>query len=503
MYYSRLFFTIFLILVVMPSIFFSQSGRAASASSNTDDDLLDTVVMLIAATRKPDPSSQLLGVHVFDPAAHLAQLKDSKAQIVRLPVTWHLMEEGGSGVTAQWFWDNLDAQVVAVEQAGAKLIIEMAQTPCWASSDPNKRCSDGNYNAYLRYPPSDVNDYGKAFARLAQRYKGRVYAYEIWNEPNLVGNWPPYGPRPAAINDNDDMFIDLQAAANYAALVKASYSRLKAADPGAYVLAGAIAGGDVDYVKALYANGIKGHFDGLSTHPYTAAYPSGAHYGESYGPDECPADMGEPKFWCFQVGVERIRQAMLDAGDDKPMWFSEFGFDSNTAWNGSGLEGQAIHLQKAVNLIRGWDFVPAACWYQLVDQHSEINARENQFGLYYSNLNIKPAGTAFKALLGGSNPQPMPISPVGDITTATPVFRWQAAAGATSYLLWVNEYANPNVPGKINRTYSAAEAGCNGGGICSVSPGVTFAKASAEWWVTAITASGGRTESIGTSFVVK
>lgn len=213
--------------------------------------------------------------------------------------------------------------------------------------------------------------------------------------------------------------------------------------------------------------------------------------------------MGEPKFWCFQMGVERIRQAMLDAGDNKPMWFTEFGFDSNTSWNGSGLEGQATHLQKAVNLIRGWGFVPAACWYQLVDQHSDVNERENQFGLYYSNLNIKPAGIAFKALLGENSTKPTPLSPSGDITTVTPIFRWQAAAGATSYLLWVNEYAEPNVPGKINRTYTAAEAGCSGSGVCSISPGVSFAKAGAEWWVTAITDSGQRTESAGAFFMVK
>lgn len=98
MCYRWLFSIMFVLLLTTPSISFSQNAGSASASSETDDGLLDTVVMLIAATRKPDPSSQLLGVHVFDPAAHLAQLKDSKAQIVRLPVTWHLMEGTESGV---------------------------------------------------------------------------------------------------------------------------------------------------------------------------------------------------------------------------------------------------------------------------------------------------------------------------------------------------------------------------------------------------------------------
>jgi hypothetical protein len=90
--------------------------------------------------------------------------------------------------------------VSAAEKAGIKLIIELGQTLCWASSAPNKRCNDSSYTDYLLYPPTNYNNYANAIAKLVQRYRGLVYAWEIWNEPNLKGNWKPLGSHPLAIN---------------------------------------------------------------------------------------------------------------------------------------------------------------------------------------------------------------------------------------------------------------------------------------------------------------
>ena len=95
---------------------------------------------------------------------------------------------------------------------------------------------------------------------------------------------------------------------------------------------------------------------------------------------------------------------------------------------------------------------------------------------------------------------PVPLSPVGSGHNTTPGFSWRAVEGASSYLLWVNEYATPNVPGKINRVYTPGEVGCSAGGTCSVVPNVNFARADAEWWVSAIMPDGSRRESMGAYF---
>jgi hypothetical protein len=462
---------------------------------------------------------KLFGVHEFNIAAQGAGQPDRTsliqqvgAKVVRLPISWHLMEESGKGQTAPWLWNILDADVAAAERAGVKLIFELGQSPCWASSAPNKRCGDPSYTDYIKYPPTNPNDYGDAMARLVQRYGSRVYAWEIWNEPNLVQNWLPLGPRPAAQNDPSNLFVNLDGARRYTELVKATYSKVKAISPNATVLAGAIAAGDVDYVNAMYAAGIKGFFDALSLHPYSAPYPvaqGDPRSGKEYAPDECfpNVDPKNAKFWCVKVGVESIRSAMLAKGDNKAIWLTEFGFTSTAGWNGSGLEGQATNLRKAVQLIKGWDFVPVACWYQLVDRYANDD-REGRFGLFTTSLGAKPSANAFREAIGSSGGgttlgKPAPIAPTGTIQTTRPVYRWRPVSGASQYFIWVNQYgSNPNVPGKVQATVTSRQANCSAT-ECQFQPTTTLVRGGAEWWVTAIGADGTKVASDGTAFTIR
>jgi hypothetical protein len=463
------------------------------------------------------PAGQLFGVHEFSVAGRAGEpdrvslLRAVGAQVLRLPVTWHLMEGDAKGRTADWFWQELDAEVAAAERAGVKLVITLAQTPCWASSDPRKDCVKEQDFLYLHYRPNDVNDYADAIARLAARYGSRVYAWELWNEPNYVGNWrwPECGgtgdtrgicKRPSASNDDYGSFVALEGARQYAALVRASYARIKSVAPEAIVLAGSLAGGDVDYLKEMYGAGVEGHFSALSLHPYTATYPVNRfdwRYGRNYDPDECFSGTTNSRFWCFKQGVEAVRQAMLTQGDAVPIWFTEFGFSSTNVWNGSGLDGQAAQLSKAISLIRNWDFVPVACWYQLLDQQG-ADHRESRFGLFDTALNLKPAGRAFKeaVTLG----KPVLLAPAGAISTNMPTFVWQSVPGAVRYTLSVNEQDTPKLPGKVGMEVTPEQAGCPLEGTCRYSPGVVFAAASAEWWVTAQSASGASSLSDGMVF---
>ncbi|MCE7984716.1 MAG: hypothetical protein DYG89_26390 [Caldilinea sp. CFX5] len=86
-------------------------------------------------------------------------------------------------------------------------------------------------------------------------------------------------------------------------------------------------------------------------------------------------------------------------------------------------------------------------------------------------------------------PQPILVAPQGAINTDTPSFSWQPLPNAVYYKLWVNEYGNPNTPGKIHRDYTPAEANCATGNLCTVSPGVPFS-ADGKWWISAFFAGG-------------
>jgi len=91
----------------------------------------------------------------------------------------------------------------------------------------------------------------------AAKWKGRLRLYEFANEPDLNG-WN---------------------GTSYAKALIAVYNAIKAADPNAVVIAGALwkgAGGPVKWVTDMYNAGAKGHFDILSLHLYDDPFASGS-----------------------------------------------------------------------------------------------------------------------------------------------------------------------------------------------------------------------------------
>jgi inhibitor of cysteine peptidase len=91
------------------------------------------------------------------------------------------------------------------------------------------------------------------------------------------------------------------------------------------------------------------------------------------------------------------------------------------------------------------------------------------------------------------------VSPSGTISTATPLYTWNADPNSTWYLLYVND----STGNKISNWYSASQAGCSGGtGTCSIEPGTVLAPGSATWWIQSYGAAGNGPWSNGMTFTV-
>ena len=94
----------------------------------------------------------------------------------------------------QFNWARLDEVLAKMEGMGYKHITYViAATPQWAAQDPNAP----HYAPWLgpgtNSLPGDPDNSWKPFvANLSQRYKGRIKAYEIWNEPQLADFMYPY-----------------------------------------------------------------------------------------------------------------------------------------------------------------------------------------------------------------------------------------------------------------------------------------------------------------------
>ncbi len=268
------------------------------------------------------------------------------AYLVRdLGFTWakgYLTWASAEPEPGHYYWVDADNIVNAYEAQGLKILLRVHLAPAWARP-PNTPPS---------HPPSDPSDLASFLGALATRYRGRIQAYEIWNEPNLAYEWGDTWPDPYV----------------YAEMLKLARSVLQLADPNALLIAGGLATtgpgspaavGDLDWLRAFYAGGARGFFDALSTHPYGFGKPPEAH--DPWG-----------------LSLDRVvaqRQIMVENGDEAtPMWITEMGWPIRTpAWDLGEHQAftvseaeQADYLIAALRRIdREWPWIEAVFPFNL------------------------------------------------------------------------------------------------------------------------------------------
>jgi hypothetical protein len=82
----------------------------------------------------------------------------------------------------RWDFSQLDSYVSLAESHNVEILLPLGLSPVWASSRPNERSAYKPGNAA---EPRHLDDWRDYVWHVATRYKGRIHAYEIWNEPNL------------------------------------------------------------------------------------------------------------------------------------------------------------------------------------------------------------------------------------------------------------------------------------------------------------------------------
>jgi hypothetical protein len=300
------------------------------------------------------------GIPGADVAPTQSAITDVGAKWVRLTMHWRDAEPSNDSYSNQTLTE-WDSAVAAAETTGAKIIAVVGRSPSWAS---------GSNDQYM--PPLDPADYADFMRFIVSRYQGKVAAWEIWNEQNTLRFWPT-GPN----------------AAEYVQLLQAAYPAVKAADPAALVAFGGLAYSDYSYVSQAYAAGAKGYFDVMVTHPYSDS--NSPDFVSYYKP-------GVPHKESF-TAYREVRNRMLANGDDKPIWFTEFGWSTCTT-NGKCVSEsqQAAYLTRAFCIMEQDPYVQVALWYNLRNNHwnDDADAWETQLGLLNTTFVPKPAYSAFK-----------------------------------------------------------------------------------------------------------
>jgi Cellulase (glycosyl hydrolase family 5) len=300
----------------------------------------------------------------------IALAKRLNARIVRVDFPWSVLEPTGPGLDphALAYTDRLIADAAA---AGVKVSATVASTPCWASSAPAAlvaRCSAGRSSAAEAWPPRNPSAYAALLAALAARYGSRLTAIEVWNEPDQA---------------NEDYFAGPGKVAAYARLLRAAYPAVKQVDPSITVLGGSLVGSNGAFLRALYAAGVKGYYDGLSVHFYHLTLAS----------------------------LRSIREVQTANGDAKPLWLDEFGWTS--CWPARSVEQeqacvtsgtQALNLRDSLREMSRAPYLAAAMVYKLQDSRNET------FGALTGSGRHKPS---FQAL---SEAFASPLGPFSGVT---------------------------------------------------------------------------------------
>jgi GH35 family endo-1,4-beta-xylanase len=272
----------------------------------------------------------------------------------------------------EWHWEYPDFVVRAAEHHGLDLIVRLDGLPAWAAEPAMDSAA----------PPDNLDDYAVFAGTVAQRYRGQIKGYIVWNEPNLAKEWGGRPPDPATYTD----------------MLRWAYKAIKAANPEATVVSAGLAStnhqdaeamDDRAFLEAMYQAGAGDCFDALGAHPYGFAYPPddprGAHDGLNL------------------VRLLDLREIMEAHGDgDKPIWVTELGWTTAGVGEGSWLtvtpQQQADYLTGAWRRAREWPWLQVFTVWNL-SQRMPLTDEKAGYSLLDESGEPKPAYHALQAEL--------------------------------------------------------------------------------------------------------
>jgi len=243
---------------------------------------------------------------------------------------WRLIEPAEN----EWNYEYYDKYVDISKEAGKKIIGVLGYSAPWIFNSEEE---------WIRYvPPDKMHHYANYARNTAERYRGKVDAWCIWNEPNFhfwKGTRKEFGE-----------------------LTRQAVNAIREADPDVIILGGGyirgIFGPPKAHMRSLFKSGGMEKADGIAFHPYELnpsrvlkMYKSFAKYSDKFG-------FGD-RVWVTEIGYP--------TGGLSPTSVSEEKFP-------------AYVISTFVNLAA--EGAQRILWYQLFDPvvRSERNS-EHFFGL--------------------------------------------------------------------------------------------------------------------------
>ncbi len=272
---------------------------------------------------------------------------------IRIDFAWPDVEP----TRGAWNFNLTDAAVAKAQQRGIKILGILGFSPSWA----NGGCF------FFGTPPTDMAAWQNYVSTVCARYKGKVSAWEVWNEENILSFWIT-GPNPNA----------------YVQLVALAAPRIRAADPAATVVMGGVAGLDPVYIDGCLKAGIANYVDAVAYHPYPVVLT-------------CSVLPQEPN--CRYI-ISWLRNLIAQyTTKHLQIWLTELGWTAFTGYPGVDRDTQAAYLLRT--FINYADQpIDQIFWYNLWDEQSNPQDSESNYGLLANDFTRKPSYNTFKVFQG-------------------------------------------------------------------------------------------------------
>jgi hypothetical protein len=232
-------------------------------------------------------------------------------------------------------------------------------------------------------------DFIKYVTAVVSHYRHEVYAWQVWNEPDLGEFWKPF-----------------PFASDYARLLSESYVAIKRANPYAQVIMGGPSGRDpsrMKFIRRVVGDGAR--FDAISMQPYT--------------------DYPDQNFLNDISALQAFH---------RPIWFTEMGWAGQVGCQPCGWASQQAERLSTTYFISAISGIRKVFWYDFRDDGVRPEFPDH-FGLVEWNLEAKSAYLAFQISLNYLNSAT--IVGVAHVTSGLVIYKFRKGSH-TYFVAWNN-----------------------------------------------------------------
>ncbi|MBU3114800.1 GH39 family glycosyl hydrolase [Clostridium lacusfryxellense] len=190
---------------------------------------------------------QFFGTHINTPTAQWSDIGHGAIRLWDTQTTWRLIEP----TKGNFNWTIMDSYVDYAQLHGLEVLYVLGQAPNFATGGVKGTGTPADWSSYNNLNPNN-QDWIDYITAVATKYKGRIQAYEIWNEPDVTYFWT--GTIAQMVN-----------------LCKVAYNVIKSIDPNAKVLSPSYTHDNISMLDSFLSSGSKGYFDIGAVHLYATS----------------------------------------------------------------------------------------------------------------------------------------------------------------------------------------------------------------------------------------